>query len=97
MASEPMTLVVRLRNPAWESVGPGQAQLDKHRAIDAMREAAREIERLRAALEEIADPLIAAEKRALADDRRLNSLAWRILNAPDNLKAMARSALALNT
>jgi len=95
MANERMTLIERLRNPAWESVGPGEARLDKNRAIDTMREAASTIEQLRATLEQIINPLVAAEEGLTTSDRRVNSLAWLILNSPENLKAMARAALGL--
>ena len=93
MANERMTLIERLRNPVWESVG--EARLDKNRAIDTMREAASTIEQLRATLEQIINPLVAAEDALTTSDRRVNSLAWLILNSPENLKAMARSALGL--
>ena len=47
MPDEPMTLIERLRNPAWEKDGSG-VKLNIDRTVDDMKEAADEIERARA-------------------------------------------------
>lgn len=54
----------------------------------------KEIERLRAALEEIANPIAAMEARAKADGMRLNGGgAVALSNDPNYLKQIARDAL----
>jgi hypothetical protein len=54
MADDPMTLIERLRNPAWYSRGPGQdARLQVEQTLNDMREAAGRIQALTDALTEI--------------------------------------------
>lgn len=52
-----------------------------------------EIERLRAALEEIISPLAAMQKRADAEGSRLSDMAYSIANSVSHLQEIARRAL----
>lgn len=53
-----------------------------------------ELERARAALKVIADPLTAMKARAEAEGAKLSGMAYAISQDPEHLKSIARSALA---
>ena len=74
-------LVERLRSPQFCS--------DKWHLA-----AADEIERLRAALEEIVNPLAAMQNRARAEGRQLSGMAYSIANSVSYLQDIAKQALA---
>lgn len=70
---------------AW--IGHGQAVLDALGGGEAERD------RMRAALEEIVDPLPALHRRAVANGHRLSGMACEIAHSRSHAVSIARSAL----
>jgi uncharacterized protein YPO0396 len=64
------------------------------RCLETQRKIEAENARLRAALDEIIDPIAGLRRRAEAEGGKLNGMAWSIANSINHLQQIARAALA---
>lgn len=67
MSDDPMTLIDRLRNPAWEQTSHSD-RLYSERTIADMREAASQLEADGKRLDQIRDIIVAVDSRCMAAD-----------------------------